>query len=230
VIDLGLLAALKKAVTAKPRKFLTPAILGAVVLQESGGVPYFIDTKPGSLYRLNILGAVKYRHVTDRSDGTRTVQMIETGIREREIRDVIMIPPMVEHYQVPKIMRGQLAKFRFEPSYWVQYPNLAKMDRFLYSCSWGLGQVMAPHLGQPDALGFNFIRRFMADTDLQLLYAAGMVEELLERADGDVLGAYKGYNSGDVNSENAAVIARAQIVARSAQQIQRYVDQREAPK
>ena len=211
MIDFGLVAAAKKAVTAKPRQHVTPAILCAVAIQESSGVPYFIDTKPGSLWSLNLRDAKRH-----------------TGFTERQIRDMITIPLKIGKYVPPRIMQGQLAKFRFEPGYWNKYAHLARTDRFYYSCSWGLCQFMGPNISKdPDTKGIEFIKEFMANTDLQLLYGAGMLEELLDTNHGDLFKSYCEYNSGDPNCKAPAVIRRAKDVVEKAREVQLFIRERE---
>jgi len=220
MIDPGLVAKAKKAVAGKPRKYVTPAILCAFVMQESSGVPYFVDHKPGSIFRMNLNAALTIKR---KKDG-KIVERIPTGLTEKDIRDVITIPAKVGDWEVPAAMRGQLAKFRFEPGYWKKFPHLDKSDRFIYSCSWGLVQFMGPNISRvPDEQGIAFIKRFMADVDLQLMYAAGMIDQLLVRAKGDVNKAYRGYNSGNVNSDDPAVIARANNVQKLLRQIEEQI-------
>lgn len=229
MIDLGLLNAATKAVNAKPRKHVTPAVLMAVVLQESSGVPYFVDTKPGSIYQANLSAAivhtVKYHSATGKLISTKH---IETGLTRKDILDVITIPAQVGNFRVPSAMVGKLAKFRFEYGYWVRYSHIADLkDRFLYSSSWGLCQFMGPNISKhPDIEGFQFIRRFAADVDMQLLYAAGMVDDLLAATGGDVEAMYRGYNSGNTHSHDSQVVARAQGVHASALKIQQFIDER----
>lgn len=218
MIDVGLVAKAKKAVESKPRRYVTPAILCAFVQQESGGCPYFIDHKPGSIFRMNLNAAL---YIKRKNVQTGKVEKIATGLTEQEIRSIITIPAKVGNWEVPKAMRGQLAKFRFEPGYWRRYPNLEKLDRFIYASSWGLVQFMGPNISRhPDRAGIDFIKRFMADVDLQLLYSSGMIEDLLLRADGDVNKAYRGYNSGNVNSTDPEVIARANNVQKHLREIE----------
>lgn len=222
MIDVGLAAKARKAVDSKPRSFITPEVLCAFVMQESHGVPYFVDTKPGSIYRLNVAAAITYK-VKNRVTGE--VSKLQTGLTEKDIREIITIPDKVGSFDVPAVMRGKLAKFRFEPGYWRRYSTLARRDRFIYASSWGLVQFMGPNISpKPDAAGIDFIKRFMADVDLQLLYAAGMIDDLMIRGsklqpdaaikdlpkeEQLVHRAYRGYNSGKVSSDKPEVIARA---------------------
>lgn len=221
MIDLGLIARARKAVESKPRHFVTTSILCAFAQQESGGVPYFVDTKPGSIFRANMNAAFAYKA---KIKGTEKIIKVPTDLSEAEIRSIITMPDKVGEFDVPAIMRGKLAKFRFEPGYWRRYKNLPKLDRFIYSSSWGLVQFMGPNISKtPDRAGIDFIKRFMVDVDLQLLYAAGMIDGLLERAHGDVNLAYRGYNSGNIHSDDPAVIARANNVQKHLREIEEQI-------
>jgi len=216
-IDLGLLESARKAIAAKPRHFITPQVLLAVVMQESHGMPYFVDTKPGSQYKQNVYGA------------TRPY----TGLTEKDVRGAILLPAKIGDFEVPKTMQGQLAKFRLEPSYWHRYtpdkyPLLAdKIMRFYFCSSWGMVQFMGPNIShEPTAEGIEFIRRFSADVGMQLVYGAGMIDGLLQANHGDVDAMYRAYNSGNPHSHDPAVIARAQSVTRSALEIGRFISTR----
>lgn len=215
-VEPGLLAAAKKAISAKPRKYVTPEILLAFVMAESGGVPYFVDHKPGSLFAANTFGACRYKKIDKK---TGKVFRIETGMTPAEIRQWVTIPEKIGDFQVSKAMRGQLAKFRFEPSYWARtnryYPDLSLEDKFIFSSSWGLVQFMAPNICKlPTPENLQFIRRWIADPDMQLVYAAGMVDSLLVTTKGNVHHSYRGYNSGDVNSTRTDTNQRADNVLR----------------
>lgn len=212
MIDLGLIAAAKKAVATKPRSFVTPSVLLAFVMQESHGVPYFEDTKPGSLYSINVHDAM----FPARCDEHGTIiERLNTGLLEKEIRQAIIIAPDINGYRPSRAMIGQPAKFRFELSQWNRFGSLPKMQRFRMACSWGLVQFLGVNIvGKlTDDTADEFIQRFAADTAMQLLYASGMIDELLVRTHGDVDRAYKGYNSGDIDSHNAKVMARSKAVA-----------------
>lgn len=219
MIDLGLIALARKAVASKPRDYITPSILLAVVMQESGGCPYFIDTKPGSLYHLNVGAACKYFKKRRKPDGSwETLGPFFTGFKPNDIRQMITVPDEIDGWRVPQAMRGHLAKFRFEYGYWERFNNLGKTDRFYMSCSWGLVQFMGPNISKQGDIGF--IKRFAADVPLQLLYGAGMVDDLLTNNHGDLVKAYKAYNSGNPNSTRRDVIDRAEAVARRALEIE----------
>jgi hypothetical protein len=217
MIDPGLVAKARKAVDAKPRTHVTPEILCAFVLQESAGIPYFVDTKPGSIFRSNVNAAISYKAKLKDNGG---IIRVSTGLTEPEIRAAITLPDKVGLFDVPAIMRGKMAKFRFEPGYWKKFPALSKIDRFLYSSSWGCVQFMGPNISKnPDRAGIEYIKRFMADVDLQLLHGAGMVDDLLKKSHGDVNLAYRGYNSGNIHSTDPAVISRANNVQKHLREI-----------
>lgn len=225
MIDLGLAALAKKAVDSKPRHFVTPAILLAVVDQESHCANLFIDTKPGSMYALNMQDAIIHK-VRDKTG--KVINRISTGLKESEIRQWITLPETIDGWQVPREFAGQKSKFRFEYGWWKHYANISnREERFRLSSSWGLVQFMGFNVvgnsGKTGEAAIKMIQRFAADVPEQLLHAAGTFDDLLVRAHGDVLRAYKGYNSGDVDSENSAVIARAQAVAAGAIKIQEYL-------
>lgn len=228
-MDVGLIAAAKKAVGEKPRRHVTPAHLLAVVQQESGGVPYFIDTKPGGLYAANVQMAVEYfKWRKDTKTGQRVrVGPFRTGFNRQEIHELITIPGRVGDWIAPKDLQGKPAKFRFEYSYWEsrKFQHLSPEDRFYMASSWGLVQFMGPNItGQattPEAI--QFIRRFTADIPMQLLYGAGMLDDLLAQAGGDLHKAYRGYNSGDIDSQQPAVIARADNVVKNYQRIKQQI-------
>lgn len=264
MIDLGLLQFVSEAIAKKPRRWLKPSTLMAVVDQESHGAPFFIDTRPGSQYSLNMKGAQVYRH-TDPHDKRKAI-IVSTGLKEAQIKQWITIPRKIGDWSVPSGMIGKLAKFRFESGYWEKYRTDIPDDytRFMYSCSWGLVQFMSPNISKThDEAGINSIRRFSADIPLQLLYGAGMVEELLERASKPISTeqierwqkgyaymhgkeetkvppltpeifqlctnatqierAYKGYNSGNIDSHDLSVIKRAQAVKLGAAATETYL-------
>lgn len=219
-IDLGLIAQAKTAVAAKPRKWVSPEMLLAFVMQETSGVPYFIDHKPGSLCYANIFDAVGYRRKVKDANGKLQTIRVFTGLTSGQIREEITIKEKVGNWTAPRVMRGQLAKFRFEPGYFIKhkkrFPELSLIDLFLYSSSWGLVQFMAPNIvkGGPTPENLEFIRRWRADPAMQLLYGAGMIDDLLVKTKGNVHHAYRGYNSGDINSPRPDTNKRADNVLR----------------
>lgn len=236
MIDLGLLNLVKKAIEKKPRNHVTPARLLAVLMQESSGMPYFVDTKPGSLLQNNINMAVNHMEQYKSADGkVVSIRPIPTGLTKPMIMDIITIKDKIGDYEVPRTMVGKIAKFRFEYGYFRLYKHLPLRERFIYSCSWGMCQFMGPNISKvPDKKGIEFILRFAADVEMQLLYAAGMVDELLTRSNGDMEAAYRAYNSGRsalvwkdkngvIRHQRADVIARGKAVAKSAETIAKYL-------
>lgn len=201
-LDLGLIACAKKAVAAKPRKHVTVPDVLAVMLQESHGVPWFLPTDPQ--FKLNMRAACRI-----------------TGMHESKLRQLIVIPDEVLGWKVPEQMRGKFAKFRCESGYWAKFHEYDLPDRFYRSCSWGLGQLMGAHLKDTGE-----IRRFLSDIALQGLWCAGMMDDLMTRADGDLFRAYKGYNSGSVDSTQKAVIERATAVVKTRAQVAAYLKER----
>lgn len=55
---------------------------------------------------------------------------------------------------------------------------------------------------------------------MQLLYGAGMIDDLLVKTKGNVHHAYRGYNSGDVNSERKDTNERATNVLKTLHRIE----------
>lgn len=230
-LDRGLVALARKAVAAKPRHYVTVHDLLAVVQQESHGMPYFTDTKPGSIYSLNVAAAITYHKkvrarnslgqplVDEKGNPVFVRKAFNTGLTQRDILKAIIIPEQIGSFRPSKTLVGQKAKFRFEYGYWERFSNIADpIQRFRMASSWGMVQFMGPNIsgklaGEEADL---FIQRFAADLDMQLLYGAGLLDELLVRARGSMDHAYRGYNSGDVNSDNPDVIARAKNVAKQA--------------
>ena len=120
--------------------------------------------------------------------------------------------------------QGKLAKFRFEPGYWHwaagQTTNSTSL-RFLISCSLGVGQQMMRWVLPTDELEWGrFIERFKSDVGLQLTYVVGSLDKLLGETEGDLFRAYKGYNSGNINSKDPQVILRALHVVELRDKIQ----------
>lgn len=227
-IDPGLYARAQKAVGAKTRKHVTAEMLVAVVMQESGQSPIFIDTKPGGLCAANIKMAVEYyKYKKDPATGKKIrIGPFKTGFTEADVKRMMTIPERVGSFQTPKELAGKLCKFRFERGYWEKkaYAHLEPEHRFYMSCSYGLTQHMAMNITRD--LSMEAIKRFMADIDLQLLYGAGTLDSLLTRANGNLLRAYKGYNSGNIDSDNADVIARAGNVVAHHKQVLAWVKTR----
>ncbi|MBY0545802.1 MAG: hypothetical protein K2W95_00785 [Candidatus Obscuribacterales bacterium] len=201
MIDLGLIAIAKKAVAAKPRKYVTAAHVVAVAMQESHGVPYFNPFE--AQYRANLRAACRI-----------------TGMSESEIRKLIVFPQEINGWKVPSYLVNKFAKFRCEPGYWKPEKHETKAEAFYQACSFGIGQLMAPHL-KGDT---NTVKRFAADVNAQALWIAGMMEQLLTAAKGDLKKAYAGYNSGNINSKRADVLARCVEVEKFHAQAAKQID------
>jgi hypothetical protein len=211
-LDVGLIANAKKAIAAKPRKYITPAILLAVIMQESGGCCYFLDLKSASQFKMNVYGAMAY----NKKDSDGKINRIYTGFNENNIRNMSIIDPKIQDFIVNKQLVGKIAKFRFEPTYWEKYSHLVPETRFIFSCSWGLPQFMGSNISKVlDDIGALYIKRWRADIALQLETASTFIDELLEQSKGDVNRMYRGYNSGDINSTSPEVIYRADAVEKS---------------
>lgn len=165
---------------------IQPADVIAVCLQESTGDPVFHPSDP--LYRDNINAAIK-----------------ETTLPEALLLDALLIKSGP--------YKGQISKFRFEPSYWLwtksqQLPSPTL--RFLCSCSFGVGQQMMRWVLPPKKTDWlPFIENFKGDVDVQVTYVMLKLRSLLIQTDGSLYKAYKAYNSGDPNSKDDAVTARA---------------------
>lgn len=168
-----------------------PADIIAVALQESGGCPVFAPKD--DLYRANMDAAMK-----------------ETTLPEALLLDALIIKS--------GLYQGQIAKFRFEPGYWawsktqgLPSPTL----RFLCSCSFGIGQQMIRWVLPADKNSWPvFIENFKSDTDIQITYLLLKLRTLMIENNGSLRIAYKAYNSGNPQSRDDAVIARALHVAK----------------
>lgn len=189
---------LKGLINPTDYKCVTIADALAVCQQESDCIPVFKVDDP--LFAVNLGTAVK-----------------TTGLPKTMIGEAITIR------KGPYV--GQMAKFRLEPSYWdwAQKQRLNSLQMMLMmSCSFGVGQQMmrwAVPAGQVETWT-AFVENFKADTGLQLQYLLGNLKKLLDEAEGDLDRAYRGYNSGDINSQNLAVMARAANVVKLRNEIQ----------
>lgn len=170
----------------------------AVCMNESHGQPTFSSYDP--LYRINLNDAV---HVTK----------LPVGM----LKDALSIKGGPWH--------GKAAKFRLEPGYWewaLQQQLDTPSEKFLCACSIGIAQQMMRWiLPAGEGNWSSFINDFMGSLSLQMAYLAGNLEKLLIEANGDLLKAYKAYNSGDMNSSDPAVIARANRVIAYRSQVQK---------
>ena len=179
-------------VQAKPYKYVTPAILWAVCMQESGGNPLF--NKEDKLFKSNL----------------STAQRI-TKLDSKKILEIVTLPAKVGNFNVPIELVGKTAKFRLEPGYWNKYVDFDPETRFRISASWGLTQVMGANISRSKDAGLHILH-FSANIEWQLSKAADMLDNLLVHSNGNINLMYRGYNSGRINSQDPSVIARANKV------------------
>ena len=165
-----------RMIASKPRKHVTSADVLAVIQKESGGVNHFIGTE-----RLCL-------------DNLRAAERI-TGLTELQLMQHLIF--------VDGPLAGKLYKFRCEPGYWDWASKLkgswTAQERFLLSCSFGLGQKMARWLvsaGLEGAQWIPFIHKFNRDQNLQIQYVCGDLDALLTQAGGNRLLAFTRYNQG----------------------------------
>jgi len=179
-------AVIKKIPMAPEYKILPPSAVIAVCIQESKGVPTF--NEKDELYALNLDAAAK---------GTKLPPSL--------LRDAMKIK------QGP--LTGAVAKFRFEPSYWEwsgKHGLSSPTERFLCSCSIGIGQQMMRWVLPADEKEWlPFIENFKGNVDTQLSFCIKEMHRLMVATKGDLFRAYKGYNSGNIDSKNADVVRRA---------------------
>ena len=176
ITDPVLINRVHTVIATKPRKQVTSADVLAVIQKESGGVAHFLGNEP--LFRQNL----------------RAAQTI-TGLDQTSILQSVMI--------TQGLLAGKHYKFRCEPGYWEWAKKLkgswTQQDRFLLSCSFGLGQKMARWLvssGVPGADWINFIQKFAFDQNLQVQYICGDLDALLVQARGQRQVAFTRYNQG----------------------------------
>lgn len=165
ITDPVLINRVHSVVASKPRKAVTSADVLAVIQKESGGVSHFTGTEP--LFKANL----------------RAAQQI-TGLSEIQILQVVTFPDGP--------LQGKFYKFRCEPGYWEWASKLRNswtpQERFLLSCSFGLGQKMARWLvggGIEPLQWIPFIHKFARDQNLQIQYCAGDLDALLWQARND---------------------------------------------
>jgi hypothetical protein len=110
-------------------------------------------------------------------------------------------------------LKGRIAKFRLEPGYWEwsKTQNLpSPTDRFLASCSFGVGQQMMRWVLPLETKKWPaVIENFKGSIDVQLSYLITNLRTLLINNNGSILKSYRAYNSGNPNSKDPVVIARA---------------------
>lgn len=177
ITDKGLIERVQRVVSSKPRRFVSSADVLATIQKESGGVPFF--TGHEDLYRQNLISAARI-----------------TGLDKELIIKTVSYPASSR-------FTGSLYKFRCEPAYWSWAQKLKGSwtgeQRFLLSCSFGLGQKMARWLlnGVPGARWMPFLELFNDNLDLQIQYCAGDLDQLIAGAkDQNRLVAYTRYNEG----------------------------------
>jgi hypothetical protein len=176
----------QKVIAKLPNNMDMAASVIAVCVQESKCCPTFSVSDP--LYQANLKAAADY-----------------TKLPPLLIQEAAMIK------QGP--LRGFLGKFRFEPGYWAwsgehQLPSAT--DRFLVSCSWGVGQQMMRWV-VPSAVDTwpEWVEEFKGSVSLQVDQVIHELGRLLVETNGDLLRAYKGYNSGNISCKDIAVMTRA---------------------
>lgn len=153
---------------------MTPADILAVIERESGNCLYFRATD--ALLAWNTSDAEKI-----------------TGLSKDVIHKAMIIGAGPH--------KGQISKFRCEPGYWAWAKNLSGLsdvDKLLLSCSFGYGQKMSRWLvGKlPKPEWIPFVRNFMGNTSLQIMYIAGDLDQLLKLSNGDRALAFTRYNAG----------------------------------
>jgi len=186
-----------KMLSTAKYKYITPAIVIAVCLQESGGDPCF-----------------------EPQDA-----LLGENLRAASVTTTLPIAMIVDAMKIQAgIYKGKIAKFRLEPSYWIwtgKQKLSSPTERLLCACSFGVGQKMMRWIviGNPDDW-IGQIEQFKSSLDTQLAYLIHDMDRLLSSTQGDLLQAYKGYNSGYVNSVDPAVVARAQNVVALAKEVE----------
>lgn len=177
--------------------YVSPAAVIAVCLQESGGVPTFNSSD--ALFHQNLQAAAS----------------------------VTTLPPtmILDYVKIQEgPLAGQIAKFRFEPGYWVWAGSqgLPSINlRFLCSCSFGVGQQMMRWvLPQNKDRWEGFVENFKGSLNTQLTYVIETLERLLGETEGDLFKAYKAYNSGTATSVDIQVMRRATRVVELRDKVQ----------
>jgi hypothetical protein len=181
ITDSLLIKRVQTMIASKPRKHVTAADVLAVIQKESSGIAVFDGTEP--LFVANLRAAARI-----------------TGLSKEAILNTVRV-------------NGVICKFRCEPGYWAWASKLkgswTAEERFLLSCSFGLGQKMARWLvssGIEGAQWIAFIRKFNADLNLQIQYVCGDLDALLVGSGGNRLVAFTRYNQGtrDANHDGKA--------------------------
>lgn len=177
ITDPVLINRVHSIMATKSRKHVTSADVLAVIQKESGGVPYFTGAEP--LFKANLAAAERI-----------------TGMSQVSILQAVT-------YLQAGPLQGKFYKFRCEPGYYDWAKSLrgswTPQDRFLLSCSFGLGQKMARWLvgqGIEPLKWIEFIHKFAFDQNLQVQYVCGDLDGLLIQSGGDRLLAFTRYNQG----------------------------------
>lgn len=199
-MDAELILKVKNALADGRRKFVSVADVLAVIDRESEGVPIF--RKTDHLFQDNLAAAAKI-----------------TGVPAAKLANAAIIQGGP--------YKGSIAKFRCEPGYWDWAKSLTNRDwlpeeRFILSCSFGLGQKMARWLLTGVAPGdwMSIIRQFMGSDRLQIMYVAGDLERLLADSHGDKALAFTRYNAGSkANQSWKAYQDYGLVVAKRAEEI-----------
>lgn len=188
---------IKKAVLAKPRKFVNERVLWSVVQQESEGCSTFIRTD--HQYKQNMITAIKL-----------------TGKTEEEILKLVTLP-------TGKIAKFRLEGSAYLRS---DFKKLPFETRFYLSTSFGLCQKMGYLLVNKkyDSVWVKgTVMGFANQEALQLLYGAGDMDNGMQRAflspavtkkDLKTLTyhGYSAFNSGSIIPKKADVAKRCQEV------------------
>lgn len=203
-MNTALVERVRAVLEGNPRKHVLLSDIVAVIEKESSGVAVF--NKTDDLFRDNLRAAIRI-----------------TGLPEELILKAVTIQSGP--------LKGSIAKFRCEPGYWRWANGLTnrpwtKEERFLLSCSFGLGQKMARWLVTGVAPGdwMSIIRQFMGSEKLQINYCAGDLEQLLNRYGGDRPIAFTCYNAGHDRAKEywkAAMLKYGKPVADKAAQLEK---------
>lgn len=204
-MDAALISKVKEVLAARPRKHVRLSDVLAVIEHESHGSAIFRTTD--LQYQQNLNAAAKITGMS--SDAIRKAAVIQSGP-----------------------FKGCIAKFRCEPGYYAWAKTLKNRpwtaeEKFLLSCSFGLGQKMMRWLVSGTAPGdwMSIIRQFMGSVNLQIAYCAGDLEQLIARY-GDREVAFTCYNAGHDRDEDYWIAARKNygkpVAARAAELEQKF--------
>lgn len=187
-MEAALVSKVSEVLAARPRKHVKLSDVLAVIDKESHGALTFRQTDKQF------------------ADNLRAASKI-TGLSPEAIVKACTIPSGP--------YKGHVAKFRCEPGYWAWAKALKNRqwtneERFLLSCSFGLGQKMTRWLVTGVAPGdwISLIRQFMGSANLQISYCAGDLEQLLARYKDDRVTAFTCYNAGHALDKDYWKVAR----------------------